>query len=224
MKLLCVADHKDPLVYSAELKNRYRYVDMVLGAGDLDLDYYGYIVSVLNRPLLFVFGNHNLKNIHKYRREYAHVRFDHIPLNMMPKTYGSTYVGRKVKNVNGLIVAGLGGSRRYNNGINQFHEYQMFFQMLRLVPAMLFHRVVHGRWLDILLTHAPPLGIHDKDDACHKGFSTFLLFMRWFKPRFLVHGHVHLYDRNEQRRTRYRNTMVVNAYDHVIIDTEAADG
>ena len=58
----------------------------------------------------------------------------------------------------------------------------------------------------------------------HKGFKTFLLFMNWFKPKYLIHGHVHLYDRNETRHSRYRSTEVVNAYDHVIIDTEDQDG
>jgi Icc-related predicted phosphoesterase len=91
---------------------------------------------------------------------------------------------------------------------------------MRLVPKLLFYRIVYGRWLDILVTHAPPFGIHDRKDRCHTGFKTFLSFMRWFKPRYLVHGHVHLYDLNETRTTRYRQTEVVNAYEHTVIEIE----
>ncbi len=44
--------------------------------------------------------------------------------------------------------------------------------------------------------------------------------MRTFKPRYLVHGHVHLYDRNATREMRYESTIIVNAYDHIVIDLE----
>jgi Icc-related predicted phosphoesterase len=119
-----------------------------------------------------------------------------------------------------LIIAGLGGSMRYNNGLNQFTESQMFLNILKLLPKMLFFRIVYGRWVDILLTHAPPLGIHDREDRCHRGFKSFLWFMRRFKPQYLIHGHVHLYDLNELRKSTYRSTRIVNAYEHTIVDIE----
>lgn len=221
MKILCISDNVDPLIYSNQLKERFQEIDLVLSAGDLDLSYYGFIVSNLNKPLLFVFGNHNLKRIGHYRREYNDQNLR--PLfkdSFLERTFGSTYIGTRTVRVKGLIIAGLGGSMRYNNGLNQFTESQMFFRMMRLIPKLLFYRIVYGRWLDILVTHAPPFGIHDRKDRCHTGFKTFLSFMRWFKPSYLVHGHVHLYDLNETRSTRYRQTEVVNAYEHTVIEIE----
>ena len=44
--------------------------------------------------------------------------------------------------------------------------------------------------------------------------------MRTFKPRYLVHGHVHLYDRNAAREAHYQGTSIVNAYDHIVIELE----
>jgi len=41
-----------------------------------------------------------------------------------------------------------------------------------------------------------------------------------FKPRYLIHGHVHLYDINARRETMYNKTRVINAYDHVLLDIE----
>ena len=67
MRLLCIADHVDPLIYSTGLKERYGKVDLVLSAGDLTLGYYDFIISTLNRPLFFVFGNHHLE----HRRQYG---------------------------------------------------------------------------------------------------------------------------------------------------------
>jgi len=209
----------DPLIYSSQLKERFGDIDLILSAGDLDLDYYGFIVSTLNKPLLFVFGNHNLKRIGHYRSEYNdHSMRSLIRSSFLEKTFGSTYIGTKVIMTKGLIVAGLGGSMRYNKGLNQFTEFQMFFRILRLLPKMLFFRVFHGRWIDILLTHAPPFGIHDRKDLCHTGFRSFISFMKWFKPKYLVHGHIHLYNLNETRTTSFLETEIVNAYEHTVID------
>jgi hypothetical protein len=44
--------------------------------------------------------------------------------------------------------------------------------------------------------------------------------MRVFKPKYLIHGHVHLYNINDNRKTIYHDTVVINAYGHIVIDTE----
>jgi len=105
----------------------------------------------------------------------------------------------------------------YNGGNNQFSEAGMFFEMCRLFPMLILNRIFRGRFLDILLTHAAPRGIHDREDPCHRGFKIFNWFMRVFKPRFLVHGHIHLYDLSEVRVTRYAETTVVNAYSRYVL-------
>jgi UDP-2,3-diacylglucosamine pyrophosphatase LpxH len=45
--------------------------------------------------------------------------------------------------------------------------------------------------------------------------------MRVFKPKWLVHGHIHLYDLGDVRVSAYRETTVINAFGHWILDTEA---
>ncbi len=220
MKVLCIADHVDPLVYSNSIKDRFSDVQFVLAAGDLHLEYYGFIVSSLNVPLCFVFGNHNLERIKDYRREFRNLYSLNPEAFHHYHSYGATYVGGKTVKIKGLLIAGLGGSMRYNRGDNQFTEVGMFLFALRLLPRLLWNRLRYGRYLDILLTHAPPRHIHDKEDPCHRGFRFFRLFMDIFKPRYLIHGHVHLYDINARRETMYNKTRVINAYDHVLLDIE----
>jgi len=203
MKILCVSDQIDPLVYSNSIKDRFADVDMILSAGDLPLDYLEFIVSCLDKPLLFVFGNH-----HTY--ELTNKTFE---------GHGCIHVGSKVYKEEGLLVAGLGGSMRYNLGENQYTEFQMYVEILKIVPRLLINRLFYGRFLDILLTHAPPNGIHDKKDKCHQGFKAFLWFIKKFKPKYLVHGHIHLYDLSDQRQSRWMETNVINAYSHFVIDT-----
>ena len=196
MKILCVSDQIDPLIYTSTIKKRYADVDLILSAGDLPMDYLDFIISTMNRPMLFVRGNHHTG--------------DH-------EGCGAACADLKVCYEEGLIIAGLGGSMKYNSGENQFSDFAMNLRIIKLFPALVFNRIFRGRFLDILLTHASPLGIHDKEDKCHRGFKGFLWFMRIFKPKYLIHGHIHLYDLSEVRTTKYHETLVINAYGHYIL-------
>ncbi len=217
-KLLCVADHVDPLVYSTRARERFSDVDMVLSAGDLQMKYLGFIASSLNKPVVFVFGNHNLEELHRFERRFTVSSDTDHPSFASGHRYGSTYADGKIVRVDGLLIAGLGGSMRYNNGEHQFSEFQMALRIARLIPGLMWNRIVHGRYIDILLTHAAPRGIHDRTDRCHIGFKSFRWFMRTFRPRYLIHGHIHLYDPNEPRVTRYFETDVINVYDHYVLE------
>jgi Icc-related predicted phosphoesterase len=190
-----------------------------LCAGDLPQDYLEFVVTSLNKPLLSVYGNHDLEGFQFFKRG------GQQPPPLWMTDYkdifrsGAIHIGSKVIMEKGLIFMGLGGSMHYNRGENQYTDFQMKMEIFRLIPRLIFNRIFYGRFLDILLTHAPPLGIHDKNDLCHKGFKPFLWFMSTFKPKYLIHGHIHLYDLADVRLTRYGDTLVINAYSHYIIDT-----
>jgi Icc-related predicted phosphoesterase len=203
MKILCISDQIDPLVYSNSIKNRFADVEIILCAGDLPLDYIDFIVSSLNKPSFFVYGNHHTEKMKD---------------TAFPGC-GSFHIGSKIHRENGLIIAGLGGSMRYNRGPNQFTESQMYMEIFKLIPRMLIYRLFYKRYIDILLTHAPPQDIHDKPDLCHRGFNAFRWFIKTFKPRYFIHGHIHLYDLSAIRRTRWLETDIINAYSHYVIDT-----
>jgi len=222
MKILCVADHVDPLVYSPSIKKRFSDVELVLSAGDLPLSYYDFIMSTLNKPLLFVFGNHNLRYMPLFKGgvdSFGRARL-HIQGGSENLPTGGHYIGMRMRREKGLLFAGIGGSIWYNGGENQYKEHQLFLCILKLLPRLLYNKLRFGRYLDILLTHSPPFGIHDRDDPCHRGFRFFLWFMRKFRPAYLVHGHTHLYSSSDVRISRFEQTTVVNAYDHAVIEME----
>jgi Icc-related predicted phosphoesterase len=101
-------------------------------------------------------------------------------------------------------------------------DTEMWGNIAALIPGLLYNRLRYGRWLDVLVAHSPPFGIHDKPDRAHQGFQSFLTFMRWFKPRYLLHGHIHLYRQNEVTKTHYCATDVINIYPFRILDLEPA--
>lgn len=232
MKILCVSDFVDPLVYSQQVKKTFGDVDLVLCAGDLSLDYVDFIVTMLSKPTYWIFGNHNLKDFHLYHKNglsgNEHGIMEERNGN---RGHGGTYAGFKTfadynlsftdpatGKKTPLLIAGVSGSLQYNKGLCQYTDFQMKLKLIKMIPALMMNKLKYGRYLDIFLTHATPRHVHDHEDPCHKGFECFNWFIKNFKPTYLVHGHIHLYDLREARVTQVEDTTVVNAYAHYIIE------
>jgi len=216
MRILCVSDQVDPLVYSPRMRERFKDVALVLSAGDLPPEYLGFITSMLNKDLVYVAGNHDLEELEAHG--IARWSLAGEPGRLAT---GAVDIGFKIIEAEGLIILGLPGSMLYNKGQNQYSEFAMSFRIALLVPRLFLNKLLRGRAVDIVLTHASPRGIHDRDDLCHRGFKCFLWVMRVFKPKWLVHGHIHLYDLADVRISGYGETTVINAFGHWILDTEA---
>jgi uncharacterized protein len=217
MKILCVSDQVDPLVYSPRMRERFKDVDLVLSAGDLPGEYLGFITSMLNKDLIFVSGNHDFGRLEA--RGITRWSEDR-PLFAESET-GALNADFRFMRVEGLIILGLPGSMLYNRGSNQYSELAMSLRIALLVPRLLINLIFRGRGMDLVLTHSAPRGVHDRDDLCHRGFKCFLWLMRAFKPRWLVHGHIHLYDLADVRVSAYLGTTVINAFGHWVLDTES---
>ncbi len=216
MKILCVSDEVDPLIYSVNLATRCKdKIDLVIGAGDLNLEYYEYIISNLNKDLFFVFGNHNLRYFHLFKRKSELSDYQKKEkIRNKSWVFCGTCIEDKIvyHKKTDLILMGLGGCNNYNNGKHQYTDFQMKMRIIRKIPKLLWNKIFHKRYLDILVTHASPLHCHDKEDLCHKGFDSFNWFIKKFKPKYLLHGHIHLIDMNKRPITKIGETTVINVF------------
>ena len=59
MKILAIADTEERCLWECFRKERFEGVDLILSAGDLDPDYLEFLVTVINKPLIYVRGNHD---------------------------------------------------------------------------------------------------------------------------------------------------------------------
>jgi len=170
------------------------------------------VVTMLGKPLYYVLGNH------------AQSLISSQDGSVRTEPEGCINLHRRVVAYKGLRLAGLEGSMRYRPGPHQFTQLQMEMLAAKMAPKLLPHRWRTGRGVDILITHAAPQGIHDADDLCHQGFRAFLWLMDAFKPRYLIHGHIHLYRQDAPRVTRYGDTLVLNTFGYQIIDIDVDGG
>lgn len=226
MKILAISDDVVDTLYSPRLRQQFRDVELVIGCGDLPFYYLEYIVTLLDVPLYYVPGNHDKAEQYLsdgrvvYRAEGCE-SLDSRTTAVAPlvtptlKELGQAGAAPAAR----LLLAGLGGSMRYNNeGAHQYTEGEMNGRLLRLAPGLLANRLRYGRFLDILVTHAPPRGIHDDTDLAHTGFKSFRTFMDLFRPRLLLHGHSHIYRSDVVTSTRYKDTQVINVYPYRVIE------
>jgi len=207
MRVLVISDHVEPILYSPSINKKVGQVDLIISCGDLPFYYIDYVISMINRTCYYVFGNHC--KVEYQGDQWTEVAGPPGAINLHTSHYREQ----------DLLLLGLEGSIRYNAAPNfQYTETQMFFNIVKAFPGLLYNRIRHGRWLDVLVTHSPPFGIHDETDRAHQGFRVFLAFMRWFKPRYLLHGHIHIYRRDTITQTRYYETEVINVYPYKILD------
>lgn len=213
MKILAISDKVDELLYSPAIKHLFADVDLVLGCGDLPYYYLEFIVTMLGGPLFYVIGNHANA-----------VKNKHEPVAKWDYPGGCENIDGRVTQYKNLLIAGLEGSMRYNSNPHfQYTEGEMARKVWQLAPSLVFNKLLYGRYLDILITHAPPQGIHDRSDRCHQGFRAFRTFIERFRPRYLVHGHVHVYSPKEVTESVYLDTTVLNTYGYRVLEFDQAE-
>jgi len=206
MRFLTVSDEIVPSIYSLNIKERFGGIQSVLSCGDLPYYYLEFIVTMLGVPLYYIYGNHDTTEHSSDGEELRGAR-------------GCNLIEDRVITHNGWLVGGLGGSIRYNeDDAPQYTEQQMLMRIWRMTPQLLLNKVRHGRHIDILLTHAPPLGIHNGPSRPHKGFKSLLMFIDRFQPRYLIHGHIHRsYGYSSVTESRYKDTLIVNTAGHRLL-------
>jgi uncharacterized protein len=205
VKILAVSDMVVDRLYSAQVAEHFRGIEMILGCGDLPYEYLEFLVTTMNVPVLYIPGNHDPAYDDK---------------NPGVRAEGCEFLDRKVLSVMGVNIAGMGGSMRYRPGCpNQYTQSQMYSRMSSFIPRLLWYLPRHGNILDIVITHSPPRGIHDDDDQAHVGFSAFTDFIQTFKPRFFLHGHTAVYKSNiVSPVTKVGSTTVINVYPYRVIE------
>ena len=73
--------------------------------------------------------------------------------------------------------------------------------------------------VDIVLTHCPPKGYGDAEDYAHRGFEAFLPMLDKWKPKALVHGHLHV-RYGAPRERSYGGTRIINASGRFTLEME----
>ena len=192
LNILCVADEENKGIWDFYTPDKLYGLDLIISCGDLNPDYLQFLVTMSGGPLLYIHGNHD----NRYTTN--------PPL-------GCVCIEDQVYNYKGLRILGLGGSMRYKPGENMYSEAEMKKRINRLAATLM---ITGG--FDVLVSHAPARGYGDMEDLPHLGFSCFNDLLMKYKPKYMLHGHVHkTYGATSFQRVREHpsGTKIINCYD-----------
>ncbi len=188
MKILAISDEECPALWDYYVPGRLDGYDLIISCGDLKPSYLTFLVTVGRARLLYVHGNH-----------------DGIYAARPPE--GCDDIDGRLVVYNGIRILGLGGCVWYHPGEHQYTEEQMARRIRKLRRS-----VEKAGGADIIVTHAPPKGCGDLDDAAHRGFECFLDLIDRCRPQVFIHGHTHLrYGSSVRREQTFHGTRVINA-------------
>ena len=197
MKVLALSDEHAKYLYDFYRPGMLKDYDLILACGDLSRAYLEFFVTMARCPVFYVRGNHD-----------GH--YDQDP----PE--GCECIEDMFYRYKGLRILGLGGSMRYNPGDHQYTDTQMRRRIRKL-----WWQLRKAGGVDIVVTHAAPLGLGDADDYAHRGSEALRELLDKYRPRYLVHGHIHLsYGHEIPREMEYNGTKIINAYERYVIDVE----
>lgn len=197
MRIMVIADEESTYLWDHFEKSKLEGIDLIISCGDLHPHYLSFLATFASAPVLYVHGNHDVK-------------YEQVP----PE--GCTCIDNKLYVYKGIRILGLGGSMRYHPGDHQYTEREMRARVRKLFLPLLFHK-----GFDILVTHAPAYQLNDGRDLPHQGFRIFLDLIEKYRPKFFLHGHVHMsYGREHKRYDRYGDTHVINGFERFVFDFE----
>ncbi len=85
------------------------------------------------------------------------------------------------KEIDGILFGGFEGSIRYKKGDAPMYTEEEAGNLLTGFP-----------YVDIMIAHSPPKGIHDEDDPAHQGLQALREYVERVQPKYFLHGHTYV--------------------------------
>ncbi len=194
VRALVVSDQESKFIWDYFDRSRFQGIDVIISCGDLKASYLAFLTTMVAAPLLYVPGNHD-----------AHY------LRTPPE--GCDDLTERMAVVKGVRFIGFGGANSTSPKPFHYTEKDLTRQIVRRMPEI----CLHGGF-DVLVTHAPALGLGDGEDSFHKGFRGYLALMEQFEPAYHIHGHQHMNYPGAKPQLNYRQTNIINGYGYQVID------
>ena len=203
IRVLAVSDEPDPSLDSAATRDGLGIVDLVIGAGDLEPEYLGFVADAFHAPLRYVRGNHDVGSA-----------WGHTEHLLLPEPMRDGVVVEDA----GLQLIGFSGSPRYNERGMQVSSFGMWAKVLGAWPRAQRVRPV------LVVTHAPPRDVNDDHDPAHRGFRAFRWLADRLEPPLWLHGHTALVRRGTDDRTAtHTGTTFYNCTGSTLIEIMPPD-
>lgn len=161
-------------------------IDAIITLGDLALQDIRDLETVTTVPKFGVYGNHDSGSY-------------------MPEL-GITNLHLQTVELGGITLGGFEGSVRYKNDpYAPMYTQEEANELIKQLPAV-----------DLLISHAPPRGIHDEPEPAHQGYDALRWYIQQYHPAFCLHGHTYPSSTVET----LAETQIVYIYEDQIVELD----
>lgn len=167
--MLAASDEPDTTLEFARNREALGAIDAIVGCGDLEPHWLGFLGDAFCAPISFVVGNHDRGGTWNAKSAAG------LPTPLAP---GS------ITEVAGLPMAALPWDGRGELG-NVRDDRAAWWHALTVA-----RRAWRRRGPLLVASHVPPAGAGDADDAYHVGFAAYRWLMDRLRPPLWLHGHV----------------------------------
>lgn len=200
VRLLAVSDETERAFEFETNRTALGRVDGIVGCGDLEPAYLGFLADAFKAPLIYVRGNHD-------RGANWDAGRAHLPQPL----------SRATDVLRGLRIVGLswpGDGRGHAIRDEGAAWRQSLSLWLRL----------RGAKPHLVISHVPPRGLGDvPEDNYHRGFAAYRWLCRRLDPQLWIHGHTALAAAAHWRED-WAGTTLVNATGAVLVEFAASPG
>ncbi len=195
MRVLTIADEPSRYYYDFFKRGMLDEFDLIIACGDLPREYLEFLVTMSPCQLIYVNGNH-----------------DESFVKNPPG--GCICIEDDIFEYNGVRFLGLGGSYKYRDGMTYMYTEQAMRKRIRKLRFKLWKK----NGFDVLVSHSP-LYSFGQDHIAHRGFKCFENLLLKYKPKYMIHGHIHRnYGANIPRTYSYGETTIINAFEYYKFD------
>jgi hypothetical protein len=207
IRWLAVSDDEEPALEYEGNRADLGTLDAIVGAGDLQPDYLGFLADAFGVPLRYVRGNHDRGG-----------RWAETVERLTPQALPTA----SIDELDGLPVLTLEwpGIRHRDQ---RRHDGSATADVVRIAISVALRRLAGRSRPAVVLSHAPPRGIGDgAADPYHEGFSAYRWLLDRLRPPLWLHGHVHPAS-VDSWRLDHGGSQVVNVTGAVLIEIQSPD-
>jgi hypothetical protein len=205
IRWLAVSDDEERALEYAANREALGMLDAIVGAGDLQPDYLGFLADAFHTRLAYVRGNHDQGG-----------RWE----GSVEVQASDAWSSGSIHELDGLPILTLEwpGIRFHDR---RRHDQSATFDVARLLSRLALRRLTGRAGPTIVLSHAPPRGVGDcdgADDPFHAGFGAYRWLLDRVEPPLWLHGHTHPAATANEWRIAYGSSQVVNVTGAVLVE------
>jgi uncharacterized protein len=202
IRLLAVSDAPDPALEHEVNRQALGQLDGIVGCGDLEPSYLGFLADAFHVPLAFVRGNHDRGGQWRELSEEA------------PTAMSS---GRLTE-VCGVTIAPFSWPGLGSDQVALRDERKAWWDVLRAARQLVVRRLRRRHGPVLIVSHAPPRGVGDAaSDPYHLGYTAYRWLLERLHPPLWLHGHTTIATVKDWRDA-HGPTTVANVTGSVVVE------